>query len=83
MEMATGGASENWKLSSGLHYDLVARSFSSQSINLYRDMHCWEGYFQWNPRSESYHLLIHVKSDFLEDLKWDKRKGRSGTYSSF
>jgi len=75
--------SKNWKLSSGIHYDLVARSFSSQSINLYRDMHCWEGYFQWNPRSESYHLLIHVKSDFLEDLKWDKRKGRSGTYSSF
>jgi hypothetical protein len=75
--------SKNWKLSSGIHYDLAARSFSSQSINLYRDMHCWEGYFQWNPRSESYHLLIHVKSDFLEDLKWDKRKGRSGTYSSF
>ncbi|MFA7331461.1 MAG: putative LPS assembly protein LptD [Candidatus Delongbacteria bacterium] len=75
--------SRHWKLSSGVHYDLVARSFSSQSINIYRDMHCWEGYFQWNPRSDSYHLLIHVKSDFLEDLKWDKRKGRSGSYSSF
>jgi hypothetical protein len=75
--------SRHWKISSGVHYDLVARSFSSQSINIYRDMHCWEGYFQWNPRTDSYHLLIHVKSDFLEDLKWDKRKGRSGSYSSF
>ncbi len=75
--------SRNWKLSSGLHYDIEARSFSSQSLNLYRDMHCWEGHFTWDPRRGSYHLLIRVKSDLLEDLKWDKRKGRSGAFGSF
>jgi hypothetical protein len=73
----------HWKVSSGLHYDLEARSFSSQSINVYRDMHCWEGHFTWDPRRSSYHLLIRVKSDLLEDLKWDKRKGRTGVYASF
>lgn len=75
--------SRHWKLSSGLHYDLEARSFSSQSLNIYRDMHCWEGYFTWDPRRDSYHLLIRVKSDLLEDLKWDKRKGRSGLSAGF
>jgi len=75
--------SRNWKLSSGLHYDIEAKSFSSQSLNIYRDMHCWEGHFTWDPRRGSYHLLVRVKSDLLEDLKWDKRRGRSGSFGSF
>jgi hypothetical protein len=75
--------SRRWKVSSGLHYDLAAHSFSSQSLNIYRDLHCWEGHFTWDPRRDSYHLLIRVKSDLLEDLKWDKRKGRSGISASF
>jgi len=84
---ATGSIrlSPNWKLSSGVHYDLAERSFSASSIQLYRDLHCWEGRFTWNPRgaNPSYHLLITVKADMLADLKWDKRKGRSGFVGSF
>jgi hypothetical protein len=77
--------SKNWKLSTGMHYDFESRTFASNSIRIYRDMHCWEGNFTWNPRgaNPSYHLLIKVKSSMLQDLKWDKRKGRSGTVSTF
>ncbi len=77
--------SPNWKISTGLHYDFIEGRFSSNSIRIYRDMHCWEGRFTWNPRgpNPSYHLLITVKSELLRDLKWDKRKGRSGTYHTF
>jgi hypothetical protein len=84
---ATGSirVTPNWKLSSGLHYDIENRSFSANSIQLYRDLHCWEGRFTWNPRgpNPSYHLLITVKAEMLRDLKWDKRKGRSGFAGSF
>jgi hypothetical protein len=77
--------SQRWKISTGMHYDFIDRSFASNSLKIYRDMHCWEGFFTWNPRgaNPSYHLLIKVKSSFLQDLKWDKRKGRSGTVSTF
>jgi hypothetical protein len=77
--------SKNWKVSTSIQYDIIDKSFSYNDIMIFRDMHCWEGSFRWNPRgaNPSYHLLIKVKADMLQDLKWDKRHGRAGPYSSF
>ncbi len=71
--------SGNWKASTSIHYDWVSKRFSASSLRLYRDMHCWEGWFTWDPRSSNpgYYLLIRVKSSFLQDLKWEKKEGRT------
>ncbi|MCA9784285.1 MAG: hypothetical protein KC518_11945 [Candidatus Cloacimonetes bacterium] len=72
--------SQFWKLSTSMYYDIEQRSFSSSSIRIYRDMHCWEGFFTWDPRGANpgYYLLIRVKSSFLQDLKWEKKEGATG-----
>jgi len=72
--------SDNWKLSTSMYYDIEERRFSSNSLRIYRDMHCWEGFFTWDPRGSNpgYYLLIRVKSTFLQDLKWEKKEGTTG-----
>jgi hypothetical protein len=72
--------SDNWKLTTSMYYDIEQRRFSSNSLRIYRDMHCWEGFFTWDPRGANpgYYLLIRVKSTFLQDLKWEKKEGATG-----
>ncbi len=81
---ATGSLSlsAGWRLSSGMQYDFINDTFNASSLRIYRDMHCWEGSFVWNPRSSnpSFHLLIRIKADALQDLKWDKKRGSSASY---
>ena len=50
--------------------------FSYTSIDIYRDLHCWELLFHWIPTGyqRSYTLTIRVKSDILKDLKLERRK---------
>lgn len=75
----------NWKVSSSLQYDIEDRSLGAYSLTIYRDMHCWDGRLVWTPRgaNPSYHLLIAVKSDMLQDLKWDKKRGRTSSFGNF
>lgn len=73
--------SRGWKVGTSVFYDVENQSFRNNSVSIYRDMHCWEGHFVWNPRGDNpgYHLKIAVRSDMLQDLKWDKRKGVTGS----
>ncbi len=50
---------------------------SSTSINIHRDLHCWEATFSWIPvgTMQSYNFQINVKGSTLRDfLKYNKRK---------
>ncbi len=69
--------SANWSVSGSVIYNPEEKTFGSRSLRINRDMHCWEGALTWDPEDSSYHLLIRVKSNLLEDLKWDKRRGRN------
>jgi len=66
-----------WKISVRTNYDLVEDELSSTSINIHRDLHCWEASFSWIPvgRMQSYNFQINVKGSTLSDfLKYNKRK---------
>ncbi len=67
---------EKWKIGFRSGYDFDTKKISYSSIDVYRDLHCWELRFNWIPFGfrQSYNLSINVKSSVLQDLKLNKRK---------
>lgn len=67
---------DKWKIGFRSGYDFQAKDLSFASIDIYRDLHCWEMLFNWIPFGyrQSYNLTIRVKSSVLQDLKWEKKK---------
>jgi len=57
-------------------YDFDKKELTYSSVNIYRDLHCWEMLFQWIPLGyhRSYTLTIRVKASELRDLKYEKKK---------
>lgn len=70
---------ENWAIGYTNRVDMVTRELVSSGLTFYRDMHCWEGRFIWNPVGvgQGFFLKINVKSQGLRDLKLEKRKNES------
>lgn len=67
---------KNWKISMTSGYDFTNKNLTLTSINIYRDLHCWEMRFIWVPFGfrQSYSLDINVKSSMLKDLKLTRKK---------
>ena len=67
---------KNWKVSYMTNYDFVRREWSFTSINIARDLHCWQMSFNWIPFGfmRSYNININVKSALLQDLKLQRRR---------
>jgi len=67
---------KKWKVSLTSGYDFTRKEFTLTSINVYRDLHCWEMHFNWVPFGfrQSFSIDINVKSAVLRDLKLSRRK---------
>ena len=65
-----------WKIGFRSGYDFDTKELTYTSVDIYRDLHCWEMLFNWIPMGlhRSYMLTIRVKSSILKDLKFEKRK---------
>lgn len=65
-----------WKLTAQSGWDFEAKGLSYTSVNIYRDLHCWEMRFGWIPLGyrKSWNFSINVKSTVLQDLKLTKKK---------
>jgi hypothetical protein len=65
-----------WKIGTSTGYDFVAHRVTTTSINIYRDLHCWEMRLSIVPFGplQSYNFGINVKSSILHDLKYTKNK---------
>lgn len=67
---------KNWKVSVTTGYDFNLSTLSTTSLNVHRDLHCFEFNFSWIPRGfrQSWSFGINVKGSVLRDaLKYDKR----------
>lgn len=66
-----------WKVQFTSGWDFKAGNFSSTSLAIYRDLHCWDMSVNWVPFGpyQSYSVDIKVKASVLQDLKLSKRKG--------
>lgn len=64
-----------WKIGFNSGYDFELKDLSYTSIDIYRDLHCWEMIFNWIPFGprQSYLFTIKVKSAILQDLKLTRR----------
>lgn len=64
-----------WKLGITSGFDFTNKRVSYTSINIYRDMKCWEAHIDWVPFGvrKSYYLTINLKSSMLRDFKIPKR----------
>ena len=65
-----------WKVSFSTGWDFTNNGLSYTSINIYRDLHCWEMRFNWIPigNYKSWNFTINVKAQALQDLKLTKKK---------
>jgi hypothetical protein len=73
---------ENWRFTASASYDVVTRQFAAPSITIYRDLHCWEMNFSWQPMGTmaGYRLEIRVKAPQLQDIKVTKQSSASGYF---
>ena len=67
---------KNWKIGFRSGYDFDEKELTYSSVDIYRDLHCWEMLFHWIPLGyhQSYTLTIRVKAAALRDLKYEKKK---------
>lgn len=66
----------NWRVAISTGYDFANKGMSYTSIDLYRDLHCWEMRFNWVPFGyyKSWNFQINIKASALKDLKYEKRQ---------
>ncbi len=70
---------ENWKFTANASYDVVSKQLAAPSVNIYRDLHCWEMNFNWVPLGSysGYRFEIRVKAPQLQDIKVTKQNRNS------
>ncbi|MBN1349981.1 hypothetical protein JXJ21_11270 [candidate division KSB1 bacterium] len=70
---------KNWDINYQAHIDLRKKQIVRHSFNFRRDLHCWEMIFRWVPSGlgREFYLRINVKATQLQDIKVEKRGGRS------
>ncbi len=67
---------EKWKISMNTNFDIQARQFSYTTVNVNRDLHCWQMAFNFVPFGymKSYSFSINAKSSMLKDLRLQKNQ---------
>jgi len=64
-----------WKVGISSGFDFNTQKLSYTSINIYRDLKCWEARIDWIPfgPNKSYNLTLNLKTAMLSDFKIPKR----------
>jgi hypothetical protein len=67
---------DNWKVGMNSGFDLKQKKLTYTSMNIYRNLHCWEIRLNMVPFGfrKSYSLDINVKSSILQDLKLSRKR---------
>ena len=77
---------KNWRIAASTGYDIANHGMSYTTVDIYRDLHCWEMRFSWVPFGyyRSWFFQINIKADALRDVKYEKRESyleNQGYYS--
>ncbi len=67
---------DKWKVSMNTNFDIQAREFSYTTVNINRDLHCWQMAFSFVPFGfmKSYSFTINAKASLLKDLQVKKQQ---------
>jgi lipopolysaccharide assembly outer membrane protein LptD (OstA) len=65
-----------WKLGFQSSYSFTQKALQAASLNLYRDLHCWQMTLSTIPfgKNRNYNFTLQVKASVLQDLKIVKRR---------
>lgn len=67
---------KKWKVGFTTGYDFTQKDLSYTSLDIYRDLHCWEMRFNWIPfgTRKGWSFTINVKASVLQDvIKYNKK----------
>lgn len=66
---------KTWKFDATGLYDLIDQSLENTSVNITKDMHCWDLSVRWYPTgiNQGFYLRFGIKASQLQDLKLEKR----------
>jgi hypothetical protein len=66
----------NWKIGYNTGYDFTNKRVTITTLNLYRDLHCWEMSFNLVPFGSvrSYTFTLNAKARMLQELKLTRRR---------
>ncbi|MBI3579449.1 MAG: hypothetical protein HY089_08605 [Ignavibacteriales bacterium] len=73
---------DKWRFSTSGSYDFIRKEFAAPSVNIYRDLHCWEMNVTWFPMGfyRGYRFELRIKAPQLQDIKITKQGSERGTY---
>ena len=73
---ANAEITKNWRVAVSTGYDFVNKGLSYTSVDIYRDLHCWEMRFNWIPFGyyKSWNFQINIKASSLKDVKYQKQR---------
>lgn len=76
---------QKWRIGYRLRYDIERGDVVDQRISFYRDLHCWEARFDWNPSGigKGYYFKIGIKAPHLSDIKIENRGGTTSVFNPF
>ncbi|MFQ3579526.1 MAG: putative LPS assembly protein LptD, partial [Bacteroidales bacterium] len=65
-----------WSVRFNSGWDFENNKITYTTIDIVRDLHCWEMKFNWIPfgRMQRYEFLLHVKARIFQDLKVEKKQ---------
>ncbi len=68
---------KNWKFVMRGSYDFQTKQIAAPQISIFRDLHCWEMNFVWNPLGSyrGFRFEIRMKAPELQDIKVTKSGG--------
>ncbi|MFC1620071.1 putative LPS assembly protein LptD [Candidatus Neomarinimicrobiota bacterium] len=71
-----------WAITYNSRFNLLSQELVSHHIQIYREIHCWEFFFDWNPSGVGRGFLfrINVINADLKDIKYENKGGRQNTW---
>lgn len=72
----TVNLTEKWRVGFNSGFDLINKEITYTSVNIVRDLNCWEMSLNWVPFGvrQSYVFNLYIKSDLLKQLKLSRRR---------
>ncbi len=67
---------KKWKIGFTSGYDFTNKEITPTSLNIYRDLHCWDLAINWIPFGtfQRYSVDLKVRASILQDLKLSRRR---------
>lgn len=67
----------NWRMGVSTGYDIANKGISYTTVDLKRNLHCWEFNIRWVPfgYARSYTIGLGIKANMFKDVKYEQRRG--------